>query len=726
MAIQLTTIQENLGKLYVRWRDYKKNERQGYQIFLSEFFGCFGITFEPNSLPFEHNTGSGFADCYIKDLVIFEMKDKNTVKTEADLREALPQALKYWEAKGKHVPYLVLCNFNEFVIFDTRDGTSQPVKLAQLETRADFFNFLLRLNPNFVPQQEEISKESAKLMGELYQSLKDRLNGREQEVDIFVLQCLFCLFSEDIGYLPTAMFTNSVKKIVDEEDNSANILSLLFKMMDERDEERKRGKFEQVRFFNGPLFQIKPEIVLNKSEVELLWKSCQQDWQNVRPEIFGALFESSMSKKARHSDGMHFTSEDDILKIVRPCILDYWEEILGACKTEADFRNAHKRLTAYRVLDPACGSGNFLVVAYRELKRIEERIFHSCKHLSGESYNEVQNTLGWFSVKNMYGIEVNKFPSFQTRVALWITKKIVKNQFKLTEPDLPLEDLKHVVAADALEIKWDNVDVVIGNPPFIGCKQIREARGEKYANWLSERFKDHNKMSDYCTYWYEKVLEDVPAGVRVGLVSTNSVSQTNSREASLGKIVESGGEIFNAVSSQKWSGEAKVHVSIVNFVNRARYSGARTLDGESVSVISSRLLPFVIEWEPKPIPEGKNKAFQGVTALGKAFIINKKEAKSLIKRSKANADVIKKFISAGHVTDPAEKVSDEWIIDFQDWSLEKASEYKAVVSKLKEQLEKEKASNKKRKKTRNGFTGNWWRFWRSRPELRKALESRSR
>lgn len=721
-----TTVQENLAHLYTKWRSYTKNERQGYQTFLTDFLHCFGIVFDdPNTLPFEENTGKGFADCFIKDVVIIEMKDKNKIRTKDQLVEQLPQAIRYWEGKGKHVPFLVLCNFSDFVIFDTRDSSTHHLKLAELEYKVESFGFLLSISSVFAPEQEAVTRKSAKIMGQLYRSLRSRLTGKEEDVDLFVLQCLFCLFSEDIGYLPMETFSNCVRRIKDGEDNSANVLSTLFKMMDEQDTDRKKGRFENVRYFNGPLFRKKPEIVLNDAEVDFLWQSCQMDWKNVRPEIFGALFESSQSKVSRHKDGMHFTSEEDILKVVGPSILEPWNEKFAKCKTLSDFRSLHRNLKSYRVLDPACGSGNFLVVAYRELKRIEERVFMECKRLSGESYARVQESMEWYPVTNLYGIEINEFPSFLTRVSLWITKKLVKNQHKLTEPDLPLEELKHIVSADALEIKWDDVDVVVGNPPYIGCKQIKEARGEDYAKWLSERFPTHNKMSDYCTYWFEKVAEDVRPGVRVGLVCTNSVSQTNSRLASLDKVVESGGTIYNAISTQKWSGEAKVHVSIVNFVHCGEHDGPRMLDGEPVDTISSRLLAFAPTYEAEKIPDNLKKAFQGVTALGKAFVLDNATAKALMKKSPASKQVLKKFYTASSVVDDWKHEPTEWIIDFQNWPLEKAKKYNAAFSLLKERIasgdKKKEKVKKKRNKTRTSEAGGWWKLWRARPGLRKAL-----
>ncbi|MBC7540186.1 MAG: class I SAM-dependent DNA methyltransferase [Bacteriovorax sp.] len=726
MILRYLSIHDNLGKFSQKWKNYNKNERTGYQSFLSDFFRCFGLNFEdPNNLPFEYNTGNGFADAYLENSVIFEMKDFNKYKTKEQLESQLPQALKYWEAKGRHVPFLVLCNFHEFIIHDTRDGENHHVKLAQLESRVDSFSFLVKLNPTFVPEQEAVTKKSAMLVGNFYKALIERNAAKKEDIDLFVLQALFCLFSEDIGYLPAQTFTTCIRKIRDGEDNSANILGTLFKMMDEKEPNRKKGRFANVRYFNGPLFSKRPEIVLEDNEVSLLWDCCQLDWGNVKPEIFGAVFESSQSSKARHKDGMHFTSEEDILSVIGPCIIEPWLLEINKANTERELIEIHKKLMAFRVLDPACGSGNFLVVAYREIKKLEQKIFFKFKNAAACTYNEAQQKLGWFPVSNMHGVELNQFPAFLSKVSLWISKKLLVNEYRLLEQDLPLEELKHIVCADALEIKWDNVDVVVGNPPYIGCKQIKEARGVEYCNWLSKRFKDHNQMSDYCTYWFEKVLEDVRPGVRVGLVCTNSISQTNSRIASLDKVIINGGEIFNAISSKKWSGDAKVHVSIVNFINKKTYSGIKKLDNEVVTKISTRLLKFEVDVESVGLEVNMNKAFQGVCALGKAFILSDKEAEVLLKNKK-NKEVIKRYYTASSVVDDPQNNPSEWIIDFQDWPLETAKLYPEVLDCLKKHIEiekkqAEKKDTKKRNKLRSASNKNWWKFWRTRAELRAAI-----
>lgn len=728
--ISYHAIQVQLGKFSTRWKDYNLNERTGAQTFLNEFFEAFGIVFDPNKLPYEFNTGEGFADCYIKGKVILEMKDGNKVKTKEDLIKCIPQAMRYWKAKGKEVNYLVLSNFKGFIVVDTRDLTKAYIKITELETKLSYFAFLFDSSSYLLKEQEAVSRNATKILGRLYKSLRARLaENKEEEIDIFILQCVFCMFAEDVGFLPNGIFTNLVDKAKEKQFNSAHLLANLFKSMDEQDNSKKQGSlFENVRWFNGPLFKVKPEIVLSEKELDALSEACSFDWSQIKPEIFGVLFESSTDDTERHENGMHFTSEDDILKIVKPCVVDYWHEKYDACKTQEDFEKLHKELKKYRVLDPACGSGNFLLVAYRELKRIESQIFHKISTLTGKSYSWVQNHMGFYPVQNLYGIEIKLFPTLIARVSLWIAKKTMQMELRLDEPDLPLESLTHIICTDALQTKWDDVDVVIGNPPFIGPKQIRGFRGDEYFKWLSERFNNHNQMSDYCTYWYEKCFDDLKVGVRVGLVSTNTVTQNNSREASLDKIIALGGDIFNAVSTQNWSGAAKVHVSIVNFVNKSKYIGItpRMLDGKVVQNISSRLRSENSNSSKekhiaKAIQYNEDIAFVGVMPNGKGFILSEDEAKKLLKQDPTAKSVLKRYLTGEDINQNHDQAPSRWIIDFQDWPLEKASQFKELFSHVKKNVKpvRDNVSRARHKKL-------WWRFGEERMGMRKKTSSLSK
>ena len=308
-----------------------------------------------------------------------------------------------------------------------------------------------------------------------------------------------------------------------------------------------------------------------------------ETFANSKDGIMTNLYESTQSKEHRRSNGVHYTSVSDIMKIVGPCILEAWEEGTD--------------LQTYTVLDPACGTGNFLDVAYEELSK-----------------------KGDYPKANLIGIELDP-EAAKIAAAKGYT----------------------ILQGDALAMKWPDASVIIGNPPYIGCKQILGAKGDEYIKWLRSRFKGHNRMADYCTYWFAKILEDARPGIRVGLVCTKTISETNSREASLDKILEAGGTIFNAISRQKWTGEAAVIVCIVNFVNRGPHQGEKYLDGKKVSVISSRLKDFEI-LKPTKLAPNLGIAFLGAMPNGMGFLLDNETALDLIRANPENSKVLKRYL----------------------------------------------------------------------------------
>lgn len=367
------------------------------------------------------------------------------------------------------------------------------------------------------------------------------------------------------------------------------------------------------------------------------------------------LYDSTQSKEHRRRNGVHYTTVADIMKIVGPCILDAWEEGTD--------------LQTYTVLDPACGTGNFLDVAYEELSK-----------------------KGEYPKANLIGIEIDPEAA-----------------------KIAAEKGYTIIQGDALAMKWPDASVIIGNPPYIGYGRfLRSAKGDEYIKWLRSRFKGHNGLADYCTYWFAKVLEDARPGIRVGLICTKSISETNSREASLDKILEAGGTIFNAISRQEWSGEASVFVSIVNFVNKGPHDGEKYLDGKKVSVISSRLKDFTT-LEPKKLASNLGLSFQGIKPSGKGFILDNETALRL------NSNVSKRYLNGRDLVTRPDQSPSRWIIDFQDWTLEEASKFKEPFKIVLEKVKPVRDLNRKKKEREK-----WWRLGDGCPEMRSKTQNLSR
>ena len=249
-------------------------------------------------------------------------------------------------------------------------------------------------------------------------------------------------------------------------------------------------------YFNGGLFRGIAPIELTREELNFLDVSASENWSKVRPAIFGSLFEGTVDAQERHARGIHFTSEVDIMKIVRPTISRYWEERIEAANTIAELSSLQLELQSYKVFDPACGSGNFLYIAYQELKRIEMLLLDKIAERRKSSRDQLQ--IGFVTPQQFYGIDTNPFAVELARVTLMIGRKIAIDNFKLIEPALPLDSLdNNIVCQDALFTEWHQADAIIGNPPFLGGKHMRTALGDEYIDKVFKRFPDVKDV-DFC------------------------------------------------------------------------------------------------------------------------------------------------------------------------------------------------------------------------------------
>ena len=331
--------------------------------------------------------------------------------------------------------------------------------------------------------------------------------------------------------------------------------------------------------FNGGLFAVVDPVELKHAEAHELHESAlRNDWSQVKPEIFGTLFQQSMdagekpgTRDERHAFGAHFTSEFDIQKVVGPTIVRPWRERIEACgKDKARLRAALDDLRRFRVLDPACGSGNFLFVAYREMKRLERDLLARLQR-AGAGGTFTSGVL----LSQFYGLDVLPFAAELAKVTLMLAKELEIREARafgqsedlfIEEKALPLENLDaNILCADALFTPWPAADAIIGNPPYLGSRYLAKEHGYDYARKLHAHFPGVPKMADFCTHWFRLAHDALPPGGRAGLVGTNTIRQNEGREASLDYVVKNGGVITEAVSTQVWSGEAAVHVSIVNW-----------------------------------------------------------------------------------------------------------------------------------------------------------------
>jgi SAM-dependent methyltransferase len=741
----------------------EKSEAQTFLFHLLEAFGHDANTL-PEASTFEYRVRfpgdrTKYADFVWPKRVLIEMKSRGE-----KLSKHYQQTFDYWLNLTPHrPPYVVLCNFDEFWIYDFNTQLHEPMDrltVKDLVDRHDALKFLFPVYrssspPVFGNNWVEVTRDAANDVARAFNEMVFRGEPRDR-ARRFILQSVVSMFSEDIGLLPENLFT----ELLDEcrrSDNpgatSYDLLGQLFRQMNDPKPAR-GGRFAGVDYFNGGLFSKVEPIELKPGELALLFEASKEKWQYVQPVIFGTLFEGSLDKEERHALGAHFTYEADIQKIVRPTIVRPWEERIAAAKTATALRDLLAELRSFRVLDPACGSGNFLFVAFRAICELEEKIL---LRLFSEYHTQVSvvGTASRISPKNFFGLDVNENAVETAKVTLMLARRLATREAERFwqehadalpehdahalkfERDLPLDNLdQNVRCADALFTPWPEADAIIGNPPFQSKNKMQQEFGPAYVQKLRAAYPAIPGRADFCVYWFHRAHDHLKPGQRAGLVGTNTIRQNYSREGGLDHVVKNGGTILEAVSSQPWSGEAAVHVSIVNWI-KGQAKGAKTLQ---VLVGNDREGP----WERKAVSE-INSSLSFTTDVANAkrlqtthghegFLLTPEQAAQLIKDDESNRDVVFPFITADDLLSTCPPSATRYVIDFHPRDVLESGKYdkpfaivkKSVLPDRQEAADEEAKRNKEVLKENPdarvnhhhaNFLKQWWLLGWARAEM---------
>ncbi|MCG3148057.1 MAG: hypothetical protein PCFJNLEI_01499 [Verrucomicrobiae bacterium] len=759
------TREQELAK-FVAWADkhITGDEKGQAQIFLDRLFQAFGQTgsLDVGGTPefrirksSEDGGGTSFADFVWKPVVLIEMK-----KRGVNLATHLPQAFKYWERLCPDRPrYVVLCNFDEFRIYDFDQQIDSPVDTVTTKELPERYGPLRFLEPGtpkpaFGVDRLAVTREAADKLAALFNKLTKRGIDRPL-AQRFVLQMLVALFAEDIDLLPKYF----VAQLLDECTTPADTYDLiggLFAAMNTR-QTAGGGRFKGVAYFNGGLFADPARIELNSSELVLLRQTATFNWSNVQPEIFGALFQDSLDAGERRAFGAHYTSPTDIMKIVRPTIVDPWRDQIEGARTLKDLGKLRDRLHNFRVLDPACGSGNFLYIAYRELKRLEARLIERINNEFPSRAEPAQRQLSFLSAQNFYGMDINSLAVEIAKVSMMIARKLAIDELHITEPALPLDNLdKNFVTTDALFTDWPKADVIIGNPPFTGAKFLKPQRGPDYVNAVRKAYPDVPGMADYCVYWLRKAHDHLPACTaadpvagRAGLVGTQNIRNNKSRVGGLEYIIKTG-TIIEAVDNQPWSGEANVAVSIANWV-KSQDAGvlpktrrlwfkvnppvgtARRavrdydLNYRDCDFINSTLSDQTDVAGAKVLTcnQVPPVCFQGVIPGYEGFVLKPEEATTLVRKDSASAKVIHPFLTGRDLVTGTGQPS-RFVIDLSQMDMLTAQRFSAAFGHVREHVlpyvkAKAETPGASHDDGRKGHLEKWWEMWRPRPVMLRAL-----
>jgi hypothetical protein len=725
VALTGEEIRHRLQVFAARWSVYDRSERAEAQTFLNELFACYGQDRQAVAT-FEEPQSGRFLDLIWPRVVIFETKAPGEARR---LERHRQQALDYWRNSAdveRNIPaprFVVICAFRRLEVWEPGAYPNAPravLDLVELPDRYETLLFLTGREAAFLGSQVELTRDAVAQVSALFSALKERRAAGPDVLRDFVLQCVWSMFAEDLGLLPSHLFTRLLDDLIATPTrSSADELGGLFRWLNDPATARPaHGAYAGVPYANGGLFAEPTQVHLEREELDLLRAACGYDWTQVQPQIFGSLLEGGLGHDKQWLLGAHYTAEADIQKVIQPTIVRPWTERIENLSTHADARRAQAELMSFVVLDPACGSGNFLYVAYRELRRLEARLRQREIELQRRAGLADQGTLAaFFPVSNLKGLDIDGFAVGLARVVIWMGHKLAVEELALSESTLPLADLSGIKPGDALTTPWPRADAIIGNPPFHGSQQLRSVLGDDYVEWLKRAY--GVGIKDYCVYWFRKAHDHLPEGGRAGLVGTNSISQNRARSASLDYIAGNGGVITDAVSKQPWSGEAVVNVSIVNWTKEPiEPPGVFTLDGVEVPGIASSLRSLAEGSDGAfPLPENRGRAFQGPIPAGSGFVLAPAEAEGLLTRPDgAYADVVRPYLVGEDIaSDPGQRPT-RFVIDFGMRSLEEAMAYPAALEIVRERVKPTRSQNK-----RKAYRDYWWRFAEPRPAMRSAV-----
>ena len=631
MPLSWNEIKDRALAFSKEWAD-TYNEEADAKPFLEAFFNVFGVTrkkiatFEEKVKKLDNH--DGYIDLFWKGTLLVEMKSKGK-----NLDKAYTQAREYLQGiKQQDLPqYILISDFQTLRLYDYETGETHEFLLPDLIHNVELFGFIAGYVKRVFKEQDPVNIKAATLMGKLHDRLKE-IGYDGHPLELYLVRLLFCLFAEDTTIFDKDLFRDFiVDRTAEDGSDLAARLSELFYVLNTPNEKRLKNLDEQLNTFpyvNGKLFEeILPPASFDTAMRNTLLECCGLNWGSISPAIFGSMFQSVMNPQERRNLGAHYTSEKNILKLIKPLFLDeLWNEFEGIMTNRNKLPEFHKKISELKFLDPACGCGNFLVITYRELRLLELAVLKAM-YKSGQGFLNVGEII-WLDVDMMYGIEYEEFPAQIAQVAMWLMdhqmNMAISAEFGQYFARLPLKKAANIVHGNALQTDWNSLikkqpieiisdettvtlgepdteyttvniktknltiiderkdvstrinikhtyDYIIGNPPFIG-KSLQNDSQRKDIEYIFSGIKGAGVM-DYVAAWYVKAAQLIQnTKTKVAFVSTNSISQ-GEQVGILWNFLFNHYQIkiHFAHNTFSWSNEAKgnaaVHVVIIGFAN---------------------------------------------------------------------------------------------------------------------------------------------------------------
>jgi hypothetical protein len=715
MPLSWNEIKSRAAGFSKEWSDTFREEAEA-KPFLTDFLNIFGIS-RKRVATFEHRVkklddASGYIDLLWPGTLLVEMKSRGQ-----DLKKAYEQARAYCHGlKDYELPQLILiCDFQVFHIY-REDGLFVEFELPDLINHLNVFEELAGYQKRSYHEEDPVNIAAAELMGKLHDELK-AVGYTGAHLEVYLVRLVFILFADDSTIFQKGIFLDYLELRTREDGSDlAMHLDQLFQVLDTPEKSRLKTLDEQLNLFpyvNGRLFSERlPNAAFNTQMRQILLDCCKLDWAKISPAIFGSLFQSVMDATARRNLGAHYTSEKNILKVIKPLFVDdLWEEFHAAGENQNKLRALHHKISKLRFLDPACGCGNFLITAFRELRLVELAIAE--KLLRGQPLINI-NMFFMVDLDQFYGIEIGEFPSHIAQVAMWLIdhqmNMLVSEKFGEYIPLIPLLKSAVIVHGNALKLDWQSIiqplerelenpkfNFILGNPPFIGSKMMSELQRQEILALFTTV--DGAGTLDYVCGWYKKAMDYIGTnGGQVAFVSTNSISQGEQVGILWQQLLRAENLSINfAHQTFKWSNEAKgnaaVYCVILGFGPEQRkkllYS-YENVKSEPIEHVVSNINPYLVEGRTvliksrqKPLCKVPEMSFGNMPLDGGNLLLSNEEYKEFLAQEPLATQFIRPLISAREFLN-GEKRWCLWLVDIDPALVKKMPLVLKRVQKVKE------------------------------------------
>ena len=690
------------------WRDasYEKGETQS---FYNAFFEIFGVRRRSVARYEEHvrrlDNRSGFIDLFWPGVLIVEQKSAGR-----DLAVAYGQAGEYFDSlpERDRPRYILVSDFQSFELHDLDEDDHISFRLADLPAHVEAFAFIMGVQRRTFRDQDPVNVEVSAAMGRLHDALKTSGYGGH-DLEVFLVRTVFCLFADDTGiFEPRDIFLDLLETRTREDGSDlGGWLARLFQVLNTPVDQRQATLDEDLARFpyvNGDLFEARLTIPdFNADMRAALLDTCHFDWTAISPAIFGALFQSVMEPSDRRAQGAHYTTEKNILKVIEPLFLNDLKAQFERLRARKDSRRRaelvafQKKLGEMNFFDPACGCGNFLIIAYRELRELEIEVIRELRRGTGAEAQQVLSAaeiLSWITVDQFYGIEIGEFPARIAETALWMMDHIMNNRLSLafgsSYARIPLEGSPHILNADALEVEWadllspEKCSYVFGNPPFVGAK-FQSEKQRTQVRRIAALGKSGGTL-DYVTAWFLKAGEYVQGcTARIGFVATNSITQ-GEQVGQLWPILFARASLSIAFAHRTFAwgsdarGKAHVHVvilgldSLENARPDKRLFSYPDINGEPEETLHAALSPYLFDagglTDPHLTVREESRPINGMVPIrygsqpidGGHTIFDAAERAAFLKSEPDAAPFLRPFVGAREYLRGGKR----WILDLHD------------------------------------------------------------